>query len=502
MEKNKNVDIILIKKKKNLNKKSNVSKKVNDSNKNNSGTENLIKKNKNVVKEKDNIKKNVVNKSNKVNNKLNQNKTSICQNKSNIKKRKLKRKPIIILCSILLIITLGVITTIYFVRKDKYEKKLESERIALINDIKSHYGNYVKVNNDTVLYDKDNKEIGMLYKDIEVSLDEMEIDDKTKNFAIKDLGYISYKDVSPIDELTVYSNRYKSYIPFNKNVVTNNSYTLYSDDGNKTYTFNKEDAYPILIDNYENKYYVEYNNRLMYILKDDIKEIKNSNNSNKRNAGSVLTLLYHRIYDTKDKCTDTYICKKKSNFDNEMKYLKDNKYYSFTMEEMYLYLTKKLQVEKGIMITFDDGYLWDSAIEVLEKYDLMGSGFIITGRFKDFTVYDSPNFELHSHTNAMHTAGACNMGLQGGGILCKSEKDVLADLNKTRELLNNPIGFSYPFYDYSDRAINLVKKAGFKLSFIGTAGKKGKASPGSDVYKIPRMTIWDSTSFSTWKSYL
>ena len=40
------------------------------------------------------------------------------------------------------------------------------------------------------------------------------------------------------------------------------------------------------------------------------------------------------------------------------------------------------------------------------------------------------------------------------------------------------------------------------MSFIGAAGKGGKAAVNSNLYTIPRMTIWDSTSFSKWKSYL
>lgn len=418
-------------------------------------------------------------------------------------KKRLKKKFIIILI-LSIIVIIGGIVTFYFIKKAQQEeiKRKEEERISLITKIKSHYGKYVKIDNDTILYDDNNEEIGKVYQNIEVELADIDIDENTKYFKINNLGYVNYEDVSKIDEVKYQDIRYQKYIPFNKNIVTNNSYTLYYSNGTKAYTLNKVDEYPIIINNYENKYYVIYQDKLMYLLKDDVAEIKDSNNTTKKNASKILTLLYHRVYDTTEKCTDVYICKKKSNFDQEMKYLKDNNYFTLKMEEMYLFLTNKLQVEKPILLTFDDGYLWNSAIDVLEKYDLYGNGFIITGRFSDYSVYESNNFELHSHTHNMHTAGYCNMGLQGGGILCKSESDVLSDLGKSREILNNPIALSFPFYDYSDRAINLVKKAGFKMSFIGAADKKGKASVNSNLYKIPRMTIWDSTSFSKWKGYL
>ena len=41
-----------------------------------------------------------------------------------------------------------------------------------------------------------------------------------------------------------------------------------------------------------------------------------------------------------------------------IKYLKDNNYLTLKMEEMYLFLTNKIQIEKPVLLTFDDGYLW------------------------------------------------------------------------------------------------------------------------------------------------
>ena len=67
------------------------------------------------------------------------------------------------------------------------------------------------------------------------------------------------------------------------------------------------------------------------------------------------------------------------------------------------------------------------------------------------------------------------------------------------------MGFAYPFYDYNDNAISALKEVGFKMAFVGRAGTLGKATPKvTDLYKIPRMTVYDENymSFNTWKSYL
>ncbi len=424
-----------------------------------------------------------------------------------MKKRRLKKKKLLFLILVFIFVIACIGGGFYLknIKDKEREEKALRDREELIALIKSHYGKYVKIVNDTIIYDDKMQEVGMIYKDEEVLLEDTDINEKTEFFRIKDLGMIKYLDVSPIEKLEEYSDRYKKYIPFNKNVVTKDSYTLYDVNGKKTYKLDESHDYPILINDYDGKYYIEYQNRLMYLLKDDVEKIIDHNNTSKKNVKTVTTLCYHRIYDTKDKCDDIYVCRKKSSFDNEMKYLKDNNYLTFTMEEMYLYLTKKLQVEKAVLVTLDDGWLVKAAIEVFEKYGLNGTSFIKTKVWDDLSGFASSNLELHSHTHDMHTPGVCKKEAsyqQGGGILCLSEEKVLNDLKTSRDRLSGAIALAYPFYDYNSRAIKLVEKAGFKMAFIGAGSSKGKSSPGVNLYKIPRMTIWDNTSFTKWKSYL
>lgn len=430
------------------------------------------------------------------------------------KKRKLKKKfkVLLIVLLITLIVSLIIVGINIFL---KYQKKLENDRLIeerakIVKKIESHYNNYVKANKDAILYQKDENsnyyEDGMIYEGVELILDEIKIDYLTEYFYSKNLeAYIKFSDVSPINELSVYDKRYKNYVVFNQNVVTKDQFSLY-DNNKKVYTFNHSMKFPIIINNDEGKYYVEFNDRLLYVLKDDIKEIVKANNTKINNASKVTTLCYHRIYDASHKCNDLYICKSKSNFEREMKYLSDNKFFTLTMNEMYLYLTKKIQIpRKSVVLTFDDGTLFEIGIDILEKYNLHGTGFIKTGTFNDYSIYESPNFELQSHTDKMHVAGTCPRETsvqQGGGILCLSEQTVLKDLKLSRDKLDGAIALAFPFYDYNNRAIALVKKAGFKLAFIGANNVSGRASPGIDLYKVPRMTIWNTTSFDTFKGYV
>ncbi len=421
------------------------------------------------------------------------------------KKKKLKKWAAILLL-ILVIIASFFGTKSYIDRKEKEKKE---EEIKQIEEIKSHYNSFVKTNKQTDLFVKENDEYkkkGIVYANVNLSLDKIEeITLNTKYFPIKDSKYyVLYNDVIKIDEIKN-NDRYKNYLPFNLNVVTKDEFSLYQDD-NKMYTFYESMSFPIIINNYEDKYYVEYQDMLLNIYKEDVKEVVESSNTTKNNQSKITTLAYHRVYDTYEKCLDPYICIKKSSFDQEMKYLKDNNYFTLSMDELYMYLKGNLQIEKGVVLTFDDGYIIKSGIEVLEKYDLLGTIFVVSGDFQDFSVFSSPNLFLQSHTHNMYRNNVCQGGNQGGAILCASEKAIKEDLEKSLETLNvKPIALAFPFYDYNDKAIKVLKEVGFKMSFIGREGVMGRATPNkTNVYKIPRMTVWEQSkmSFNKWKSYL
>ena len=163
---------------------------------------------------------------------------------------------------------------------------------------------------------------------------------------------------------------------------------------------------------------------------------------------------------------------------------------------------------KGIVITFDDGYLFEASDEVLAKYGLNGTMFVISGDFVD--KYDRfenlKAIDIQSHTHKMHKNYVCTGGNQGGKMLCAGKQAIIEDLKTSFEALKiEPFGFAYPFYDYNDTVIAALKEAGIKMAFIGRAGVLGKATPKvTDVYKIPRMTVWEESlmSFNAWKGYL
>lgn len=421
-------------------------------------------------------------------------------------KKKLKKWVYILL---LLILVGGGLITYKIINDKRIAREKEEADKAKLAEINSHYNKIIKVNKDSEIYIKDDgefKEIGKVYEGDIFELAEEKITLDTKYFHIKDLDfYIDYSAVEKSEEEEL-DDRYKMYLPFNKNIVTNDKFTLKYND--KDYiTLNESEEFPIIINNFENKYYVEYNNHLVSISKDDVKETIDNKNTDKKNQSKITTLAYHRIYDTTDKCTDPYVCVKKTTFDKHMKYLKDNGYLTLTMDEMYMYMKGNLQVAKGVVITLDDGLLFKSADEVLDKYGLNATMFVATGAFSNYAQFEGLKaIENQSHTHNMHKNYVCSGGNQGGAILCASKQKIIDDLKKSNEILKvEPKAMAFPFYDYNDNAIAAVKEVGFKMAFIGRAGVMGRATPKStNLYKIPRMTVWEESimSYSSWKSYL
>ena len=437
------------------------------------------------------------------------NELEIRKEKRHGKKRKLKKWVYVIL----LIILLGGGFATYEIIHNINLKKAEEKRIAdekMLASIKEHYNTFVKTIRDTSLYKKDGSEyvkIGDVYKDVNLNLVDQEITLDTKYFQIKNLDYyIFYGDLEKTEEIKN-DNRYKKYIPFNSNIVTKDEFSLYDND-NKLYTFNKSMEFPIIINNYGGKYYVEYNDMLVSIKKDEVLKTVDKKNTDKKNQSKITTLAYHRVYDTTDTCTDSYVCLKKATFDKQMKYLSDNNYLTLTLNEMEMYMKGNLQIEKGVVITFDDGYLFKASDEVLDKYNLNGTMFVISGDFVD--KYDQfkglKAIDIQSHTHKMHKNYVCAGGNQGGAILCATKQKIVDDLKTSLKALGvDPIGLAFPFYDYNENAISALKEVGFKMSFVGRAGTLGKATPKvTDLYKIPRMTVWEESlmSFNTWKSFL
>ena len=247
-------------------------------------------------------------------------------NKNKKKKTKLKKKSLVIIIIILLII-IGSLITIKILNDKE------------VKEIKSYFSKTITLKKKSNIYYK-NKSIGKNLEVIKLDLESI----KGKYFKIKNTDYyIYYKDTKK-DKSIEKNNTSSNYVLFNKNIKSNKKVTLY-----------KEDKKIIILNNInlpiegisEDNYYISFLNDTYVVKKDkSIKEIKN-NNTKEKTADHISVLFYEFINDS---CND-YNCTTTDNIKNTINKLKENGYYTITLEEFKNFVSgKKNLKDKAIYI--------------------------------------------------------------------------------------------------------------------------------------------------------
>lgn len=410
-------------------------------------------------------------------------------------------KKYIVLVGTFIIGLVLTITCFYFFLNKDDNNELNSKNNLIA--IKSNYNTTVKVITDSNLYKKENnslKKSGTIYKDSIIKLEEIEtISEDDEYFKIKNSNYyINYNDVTPSKSIN-YDTSYKNYIPFDKKLITKKDIDIYYDN-KKIVNTSDELEFDIIIDD-NDMYYVEFLDKLVGIRKTDIKSTIKAT-VNKKTTNSIAVLNYHFFYDPNTEECNESICLKKDLFENHLKYFKDNNYYTASVKDLDLWMDKKINLPLNtVLITVDDGALGTDShlIELLEKYDLKGTLFLITGWWsKD--KYKSANLDIQSHGNDIHLENYCSGVSRGAKGLCLSKDELVKDLEKSiKKLDGEHTAFCYPFYLYSDTMISAIKEVGFSLAFTG--GER-KVTRSDNKYKIPRFIIYNGTTVNDLKKIL
>ena len=186
---------------------------------------------------------------------------------------------------------------------------------------------------------------------------------------------------------------------------------------------------------------------------------------------------------------------------NNLDYIKDNNIFTPTMEELEMYIDGYIQLPKSVVLTIDDG--WRAAVgsSIMTEYEINATVFLMS-KYYDPNKYKNEYIEVHSHGYDIHNPGICPGG-QGGAIKCMEKSKLLEDLQMSRDKLDNTTIFCYPFYEYNDYSIEVLKEAGFTMAFggYGEAGQY-KVSPGINKFKLPRYIIYNTTSANQIKNYI
>ena len=232
-----------------------------------------------------------------------------------------------------------------------------------------------------------------------------------------------------------------------------------------------------------------------------IENKENSELEQKLQSGKTLSetglpvLMYHFFYD-KSKETDkdgNWI--EISNFEEQMKYLAENDFYFPTWEQVENYIDGKQELpEKSVVITVDDGdpSFFELAVPIIQKYKIPTTSFVITYWYGNRANDKQDYVSYQSHSYDMHKAGS-----NGKGVMLSWDYDKIKDdILLSRDVLGGANIFCYPFGQYNDLDIKVLKENGYRLAFTT---KGGKVKKGSSKYELPRVRISGNTGIEEFK---
>ncbi len=380
-------------------------------------------------------------------------------------------------------------------RKNKLEKEAALRENETKKRIKEAYHENVITSKELNLYKLENKKYiksGKTFKDTIFNLEDNDNLDGYYKIRNSDY-YLYYTDF--VETTNTNDDRYSNYIYFPIEITTKEDSKFYNSDGLEVFTLKDRIKLQVL-ESLTDSYGVVLFDRLVFIKKNSILSVDELKDTAEV-AEKVPVLNYHFIYLEGESC-DEMICHPESQINEQFAYLSANKVFTLTTKELGQFISGEIRLpKKSILLTIDDGARAEKFIPFLEKYKINATLFLVSSWYPKET-FTSNYLELASHTHDMHTNGVCPMG-QGGGIRCLSEDKIQADLKASRETLNNTEAFCYPFYEYNDYAIEQVKKAGFKLAFIG--GNK-MVTKDTNPYLIPRYVIYKNTGLNYLQSLL
>lgn len=197
------------------------------------------------------------------------------------------------------------------------------------------------------------------------------------------------------------------------------------------------------------------------------------------NARIIPVLMFHEVgyLETKEFSDSNYILK--ASLESKMLYLSANGYTTITMEELYDNWTRGTRLpEKPVVLTFDDGYAshFTYVKDVLERFNAKATFYIVQDRL--FMDIKDRNLD---GVKALHAAG------QEIGVHSYSHPDfskmtydeIYKEVLTSKNFLEENLGikmttFSYPYGNYNDAALKVLKDLGFKTS---VTTKRGIANP-------------------------
>ncbi|RTQ96583.1 hypothetical protein EKG35_00600 [Lysinibacillus telephonicus] len=203
-------------------------------------------------------------------------------------------------------------------------------------------------------------------------------------------------------------------------------------------------------------------------------------------------------------------------FKEQVKYLKENNYFTISLKDLDLWMQKKHTLPgKAVALTFDDANLSVEKLvyPILKENNMHATTFVIGNRVKEEIQTFNMNsfqfagfnelrnildvFDLEYHTYAFHEFNSKT----GRSILQDaSPEEFLEDFVNSKNVIKTvdsslePSYFSYPYGKYISKYEAILLQSGVSLAFLNKGGKATIDSPRFYVPRVPvqaKMTLDD-----------
>ncbi len=231
-----------------------------------------------------------------------------------------------------------------------------------------------------------------------------------------------------------------------------------------------------------------------------------------KNGKPLCVLMYHSILDSEQRAGEYVITPK--TFEEDLNYIKNAGYETVVTKDLINYVEKGTPLpEKAVVITFDDGYYnnYSYAYPLMKKYGMKGVlsviGYYTESYSKEKTfnnnyshvtwsmikeMADDGVFEIQNHTYNLH-----DLKKRKGILKQKTETDkeyeklLKSDIEKTQKLLDincgiTPLAFTCPFGAVNDKALDIIKSMGFKVTYGCEEGINYITRDSECLYELKR----------------
>jgi len=221
-------------------------------------------------------------------------------------------------------------------------------------------------------------------------------------------------------------------------------------------------------------------------------------------SSPIPVIAFHRVLPYKNSVSVTI-----DEFEHYLQWFKSKGFRTLSSTEFERALAGGEVVERGLVITFDDGYRdnWYVAAPLLKKYGMNAILFVITGKVKDeqtgqptdtwleegderylswaeiASMVDSGTFELHSHTHSHDRSWVNNSSADIRQIV---RQDVTKSIQTLRDQgYKHGIHLAWPWGYFRQEWLDDLGALGIKFSYTM---RPGTNYPDCDTRKIMRLS--------------